>query len=142
MRLVVDASVAFKWFVTEADSPLASSLLSGKQTLVSPELVLAEVLNALWRGVRQQAVDRDQLRHTATHLAHFFDELVPLRALAIRAAHIAQALDHPIYDCFYLALAERESALLVTADRRLLTRLGGTPWQAHARDLPSVAQDI
>lgn len=27
--------------------------------------------------------------------------------------------DHPIYDCFYLALALKEDAPLVTADRKL-----------------------
>jgi predicted nucleic acid-binding protein len=41
---------------------------------------------------------------------------------------IASQLDHPVYDCFYLALAEARDALLVTADRRLLRKLRGTPW--------------
>jgi predicted nucleic acid-binding protein len=29
-------------------------------------------------------------------------------------------LRHPIYDCFYLALAQREGASLVTADNKML----------------------
>jgi predicted nucleic acid-binding protein len=29
-------------------------------------------------------------------------------------------LKHPIYDCFYLALAEREQCAVVTADLKLL----------------------
>jgi predicted nucleic acid-binding protein len=33
---------------------------------------------------------------------------------------LALLQDHPIYDCFYLALAEREHLPIVTADGRLL----------------------
>ncbi len=40
--------------------------------------------------------------------------------LAARAINIAIKLKHPIYDCFYIALAEREDAALITIDKRLL----------------------
>jgi predicted nucleic acid-binding protein len=38
-----------------------------------------------------------------------------------------------VYDCVYLALAEREHASFVTADRRLLRRIS-----ARALDVPAV----
>ena len=34
------------------------------------------------------------------------------------AVRLALALDHPVYDCVYLALAHRIGATVVTADRR------------------------
>jgi predicted nucleic acid-binding protein len=55
--------------------------------------------------------------------------------LASRAFEIAAELRHPVYDCFYLALAEREEASLVTADRRLIGRLAGSRWQTLCRPL-------
>lgn len=51
----------------------------------------------------------------------------PLRPLAPRAAALARELDHPVYDCFYLALAEAEGAALITADRRLVESVRGRP---------------
>jgi len=53
---------------------------------------------------------------TATAL---FTALVPMAELAARAINIAIKLKHPIYDCFYIALTEREDAL-ITIDKRLL----------------------
>jgi predicted nucleic acid-binding protein len=53
-------------------------------------------------------------------------------SLAGRALEIAAELRHPAYDCFYLALAEERSAKLITADRRLISGLAGTPWQEDA----------
>jgi predicted nucleic acid-binding protein len=41
----------------------------------------------------------------------------------MRAMQVARRLHHPVYDCVYLALAEREDATFITADRRLLRRL-------------------
>ena len=50
-----------------------------------------------------------------------FEALIPLEDLRAHALEFAIELDHPIYDCFYLALAERERCPLVTADARLLS---------------------
>ena len=46
MKWVVDASVAAKWLVPEADSPLAEALLD--DDLLAPDLLFAEVGNILW----------------------------------------------------------------------------------------------
>jgi predicted nucleic acid-binding protein len=48
------------------------------------------------------------------------DHLIPMEELRGRALELAIELQHPIYDCFYLALAERERAPLISADKRLL----------------------
>ena len=45
---------------------------------------------------------------------------VPLDDLREPALEMAIELRHPIYDCFYLALAQRQRCALVTADRRFL----------------------
>nr|WP_294519284.1 type II toxin-antitoxin system VapC family toxin [uncultured Rhodopila sp.] len=61
--------------------------------------------------------------------------LVSLTTLAPRAVTISRELDHPVYDCFYLALAEAREATLVTADARLLRRINRTRWSPMAMNL-------
>ncbi|MBV8455806.1 MAG: type II toxin-antitoxin system VapC family toxin [Acetobacteraceae bacterium] len=56
-----------------------------------------------------------QLDEIAANLPRFFDALVSASMLARRATAIAGQLDHPVYDCLYLALAEAEQTELVTA---------------------------
>lgn len=131
MTLVVDASVALKWFVEEDGSPRAVGLLEGPDWLIAPDLIVAEVCNAGWRAVRAGTMLPGQHDHAAARLAIVFDELLPLAPLAGRAATLSRALDYPAYDCFYLALAEQRNARLVTADDRLQRRVAGTPWAAH-----------
>ncbi|MBX9826741.1 MAG: type II toxin-antitoxin system VapC family toxin [Xanthobacteraceae bacterium] len=45
-----------------------------------------------------------------------------------RALAIGIELRHPVYDCFYLALAEQRHCQLATADERLIARCAGTPF--------------
>jgi predicted nucleic acid-binding protein len=138
VTVVIDASVALKWFIEEEGAAQASALLTGADMLVAPDLIVAEVANAGWKAVRAGSMLPEQHDHAAARLPLAFDGLVPLASLAPRAVAISRALNHPVYDCFYLALAEERAATLVTADRRLLARLAGSEWDGIAVDLRSI----
>lgn len=129
MTLVIDASVALRWFIEAPGSEAAVALLDREEPLIAPELVVAEVANAAWKLSRAGEIDGRQARETAGAIASSFAALAPLALLAPRAFEIATALDHPVYDCLYVALAEAEDAALVTADDRLARRLVRSPWK-------------
>ncbi len=128
MSLAVDASVACKWFVEEPGSADADKFLAGGDELVAPDLIVAEVCSAFWKKLRAGQITAAQAKAAMEELPGFFDDLVPCHRLGTRALAIAGALDYPVYDCFYLALAELNDVRLVTADARLLGSLAGTPW--------------
>jgi predicted nucleic acid-binding protein len=125
---VVDASVACKWFVAEANSDAAEALIGGGQLLLAPDLILPEVCSVAWSKLRRGEIATEQATEMVEGLPNLLDELVPSIQLAGRALDIANVLGHPTYDCFYLALAELRGTQLVTDDRRLAARLVATPW--------------
>lgn len=131
---VFDASVALKWVIEEARSPSALRSLQAAEIVIAPELIPAEACNAGWRLFRAGLISAAQHDGISPALIKAF-ELVPLQPLASRAAEISRHLDHPIYDCLYLALAALRSEKLVTADGRLLKRLQGTTWDGIAEPL-------
>jgi predicted nucleic acid-binding protein len=134
MTWVVDASVVAKWFLTEPDSEAALALLGAAfDPLLAPDLVIAEVANALWHKARRGDIGLAPAQEAVANLHAHFDEIVPASALAPRALSIAVELRHPVYDCFYLALAEARGAGFVTADRRLHAAVQGTPWAKLTR---------
>jgi predicted nucleic acid-binding protein len=133
--VVVDASVAVKWFIHEPGRPAARRLLEPESRLIAPDLIVAEVASAMWKRAMAGEGDARQAPLSAGSLSRFFARLVPLAPLAARAVEIASELRHPVYDCFYLALTEREDATLVTADRRLIGRLAGSRWETLCRSL-------
>lgn len=121
MKVVVDASVAVKWLVTEQWTHESRRLLANGVDRYAPDLLLIETANVLWKKARRKEIQEP--RRYFRELAHLRDVLVLRRCqeLLVRAGAIALALDHPVYDCVYLAHAEAEGVPLVTADARLQT---------------------
>jgi len=117
---VIDASVAIKWVIDEPGTEQA--LLLRQHPLSAPDLLVPECANILWKKVRRQELSQDEAMLAAGLLERADVRLEPMRALLERATRLAVALDHPAYDCMYLALAQILSCPLVTADDRLRRR--------------------
>ncbi len=118
--LVVDASVAIKWYVREADSAEATRILASPLTLYAPALLRLEVANGLWKQWRRKLVSAEHVAEAMAILGRTINVWSPVEPLLDAALKLSLALDHPIYDCLYLALAEKLDAPLVSADQRLL----------------------
>lgn len=130
---VVDASVVVKWLVSESHSEEASGLLKGEATLVAPELVFAEAANAIWAMRRRGDIDVEDMTD-AVHALQAAPIATPvsMSRLSPAAARLAVDLDHPVYDCFYLALAIQTQYPVVTADARFHDKVRGHPYLAES----------
>ena len=121
--VVVDSSVAFKWFspARENDCPRALELLdqhrAGSVTLAAPTLLRLEVINGFWkRG--GTAADLTAVAETLDGFGlAWFDASA---ALAAAAASIAAEHRLTVYDALFVALALSLDAELVTADRKII----------------------
>ena len=122
MIVVVDASVVVKWFVKEAGHSLALSLIEREFEVIAPDLIFAESANVLWKKLRIGEVTQEQAEAACTLMVDFFSQVVPSQSLLGPAMGFAQRLDHPVYDCLYLACAEHVAAKLVTTDDRFVAK--------------------
>jgi len=116
---VLDASAAVRLVAGDPAAAELAALVREAPLVLAPELMLTEVANTLWKLQRAEqlvGLDPQQLLLDAHDLV---DRVEPDRLLHAEALALACHLDHPVYDCLYLALARREAATLLTADRRL-----------------------
>ena len=134
---VVDASVAVKWVLPEPDSDSAVALRD--KVLHAPDLALAECGNALWVRVHRGVLSKAEAEICFAALSLAPVRWTPTGQLAAEAMALALDLDHPVYDCVYLALAIARDLPLVTADRRLIATAQRRPEIAsHVRPLNTV----
>lgn len=126
--IVVDASVAVKWFLLEPGSDAALDVLSRvDDPLHGPDLLLVEVTSAIVRQTNQRIITREDASHATRRWmsawgsgqVHAHQLSIPLISAATR---IAIDLGHPLKDCIYLALALDLGCALLTADAKFRDR--------------------
>ena len=128
--IVVDASVAAKWFLPSKGETLTDEALrlfrryaTGEIRFVVPDLFWAELANVLWKAVR---LGRCSRAAAETGLVSLLERKLPTvssTSLVEVAFRIATAFDRTVYDSLYVALALQFHAQLITADERLANSL-------------------
>lgn len=126
MDLVVDASVAFKWLVTEDGSDIALRILD-EHDIVAPDLLLAECRNGILTSVRRGTSTVETAQQLERNLDALGIATVPSRLFLAQAFAIALECSHPIYDCIYVAAAISSDRILVTADTKLAAKMATSP---------------
>ena len=120
--VVIDASIAIKWVIEEDGTPEALALRR-KARLIAPDLLVAECANILLKKAVRNELSKEEADLAARLLQGAEIELLPMHPLWSKATNLAIELDHPAYDCIYLALAIQNDCQFVTADNQLLRKL-------------------
>ncbi len=134
MTIVVDASVAAKWILEEADSDRAELILSSvkekRLAMLAPEILAAEIANALWKAVWRDGMSTEDAEERYSEFVEVCPPLVRDSKLAAEALKLALRFHRSVYDCLYVALAEQTPCEFVTADEKL--------YNAVEAQLPSI----
>jgi predicted nucleic acid-binding protein len=133
--LVIDASVAVKWFVLEDGTDKAGEVLKSDRALLAPRLIVTEVANALARKSHQNLVTPREASEYVGVLPRFVAKLIDVDDLIETALEHSCSYRHPIYDFIYLEAARRSDTQLLTADGRFIARIDGTPLAKHVVSL-------
>ncbi|RLE62649.1 MAG: PIN domain nuclease [Thermoprotei archaeon] len=125
-RVVSDASVIVKWFIEEEYSDKALELrnkhINGEISIIAPELLYYEVLNALKYS---RLFELEELKLAALSLSNYGIKLYSLKGrLAENTVEIAVERNITVYDAAYVALAINLDTVLYTADEKLIQKLG------------------
>ncbi|MGD9315617.1 MAG: type II toxin-antitoxin system VapC family toxin [Anaerolineae bacterium] len=90
--LVIDASVAVKWFLPEERSAEAllirDAFIEGEYQLIAPDLMLSEFANVLWK--RRELVDERSGLDIIRDLLALGIALVPSEQIIVRAYRLAR----------------------------------------------------
>jgi predicted nucleic acid-binding protein len=141
MKYVLDCNVAVKWVLVEASTDKARLLRgefqNGIHELLAPDLFPVEVAHGLAKAERRRIISQGDADKLLTNVLSTPPRLHLYLPLLKRALDIASQARIGVYDCLYIALAEREGCELVTADHRLIRALQPTfPFITSLDSLP------
>jgi predicted nucleic acid-binding protein len=121
MKYVLDSSAALPWVLPEKDSAKAIQLRDDARNavheLLCPDIFPAEVFNSLLKAERTKRISVGDAKTLYASIGADIPTLHRYLPLMPRAGQIASRYRVALYDCLYVALAERESCQVITADR-------------------------
>ena len=124
MKLVLDASVIIKWFVTteneehrEEALTLFHQVRSGQVRMIQPVHWQSEVIAVLVRVMPAKVPELIPL------LSMLEEERTDSPAIYQRAAEISTAYNHHLFDTLYHAVALEHQAVFVTDDRKYFNKV-------------------
>ena len=115
-RYVIDASAAVEYLLKTPLGLTVANLIRNA-SLFTPELLDAEVLSALRRGVLHGHIEEARARMCIEALTIWPVVRIPLRRLSTSAW--AYHRNITTYDAFYVALSRAYNVPLITTDGRL-----------------------
>ncbi|PIG92863.1 type II toxin-antitoxin system VapC family toxin [Gloeocapsopsis sp. IPPAS B-1203] len=123
MLLVIDSSVLAKWLFPEPLHSQARTVCqdweSSKVELIAPNLIFVEVGNIIWKKQRLGLITQEEATSSIFDLLDLEIPTVESQVILAEAYSLAERLDRTVYDALYLALAQVNSANMMTADLRL-----------------------
>lgn len=127
MKYALDASVALCWVLPRPNSGKAMQLQADFQNavleLIAPSIFAGEVASALTKAERQKLIRVGHARPLLGRVMRSPPVMHPYEMLLDRAVDISSQTRSGLYDCLYVALAEREGCELVTDDQKLVANL-------------------
>ena len=126
--IVVDASLAAKWILWEAQSELALQFWNQHAgDLAAPDLIALEVAGAI---VRRANADKSLGMAMSEALGLWARLLSGVQlqqwrmttSRVLRSGRLAMSLGHPVKDCVYLDLAMELDCALFTCDAKFVER--------------------
>lgn len=137
--IIVDASVAIKWFIPEVHAELSTHVLNENFVLYAPDLIFAEIGNILWKKCRSKEVAFS----TASAILSDFKR-VPINVcvndmLINEAWRIAYDYQCTVYDSLYVAMAKMKQGILVTADKSLFQNINTSTLSKHILWIEDIA---
>lgn len=124
-RIVVDASVCLKWFVSEIYEEYALRLLAGTTELHAPDLIYPEIGNVLWKKWKRGEIEAEDISALISDFKAVDLRIYGADGLMNMAWDIARKHERNFYDSIYMALAVKLECRLVTADLKLYNALRG-----------------
>jgi predicted nucleic acid-binding protein len=119
MIVVLDASAALEIALNNPDGKRFRSLLSDSDVVIAPDIFPSEITNALWKYRVFSNVEQTKCEAAIDYCLDLVDDYIDTKDICREAFSESASRKHPAHDLFYLILARRNGASLLSKDRKM-----------------------
>ncbi|MBN2440498.1 MAG: type II toxin-antitoxin system VapC family toxin [Spirochaetales bacterium] len=120
MIMVLDVSGAIEILFQKEKKVKYDETYKQASWVIAPDLYVSEISNVLWKYYRSNLFSHEECIQYAEDGINMVDDFIDAQELWKEALGEGIKNNHSIYDMYYLVLARRNDATLITNDNRLV----------------------
>jgi predicted nucleic acid-binding protein len=119
MIIVLDASAALEIALNKNEGERFKDLLKRSELVLTPDTFPSEITNAFWKYGAYSNVEPETCERGIEYCLDLVDDFIGTRNLCREVFSESIKNKHPAYDLFYLVVARRNDASILTKDKRM-----------------------
>ena len=120
MTVVVDASAAIEIALNTESARALRETLDDSELVLAPDTYPAEVTNVFWKYARFSNIPGEKCQIGISYCLDLVDDYINTQHICREVFSESLRSKHSAYDMFYLIVARRNDAVVVTRDRKLI----------------------
>jgi Predicted nucleic acid-binding protein, contains PIN domain len=119
MIIVLDASAAMEVALNKEYGKQFKELLKKSEIVIAPDTFPSEITNSFWKYSFYSELSPDKCEKGIEYCLDLVDDYINTRTLCREVFSESIKRGHPAYDLFYLVLARRNNASILTRDKKM-----------------------
>jgi predicted nucleic acid-binding protein len=120
MIVVLDASAAIEIALNKDDAHRFSEFLIHSDLVLAPDTFPSEITNAFWKYGLYSGLPPGKCTKGIDFCLDLVDEYINTKNLCREVFSESIKIEHPTHDFFYLVLARRNGAHIMSKDKKML----------------------
>jgi predicted nucleic acid-binding protein len=119
MIIVLDASAAIEIVLEKESADHFRESLKKSDLVLAPDTFPSEITNVFWKYASFSNMSKEACDKGIDYCLDLIDDYIETKELCREVFSESINEDHPVYDLFYLILARRYNATLVSKDKKM-----------------------
>jgi predicted nucleic acid-binding protein len=119
MILVLDASAAMEIALDRDEGQNFKGLLKRSELVLAPDIFPSEIANSFWKYGSYSKIESEKCEKGIDYCLDLVDDYISTVSLCREVFSESMKNKHPAYDLFYLIVARRNNAFVLTKDKKM-----------------------
>ncbi len=119
MIVVLDASAAIEIVLNKESATFFKEVLLNSDLVIAPDTFPSEVTNVFWKYAHYSHIDQETCKKGIDYCLDLIDDYIDTKSICREVFFESINKAHSSYDIFYLVVARRHNASVMTKDKKM-----------------------
>ena len=119
MIVVLDANAAMEIVLNREYGEQFKGVLKKSDLVITPNTFASEITNSFWKYAMHKELSEEQCQKGIEYCLDLVDDFIDTNSMCKEVFSEAIDQEHSAYDVYYLVLARRNNAVILTRDKKM-----------------------